>query len=543
MSDRSTHITTVPMAGINRSWALLASAAQGWPLAVAALATCWLCFFNELRGEWDTNAQYNYGYVVPLLGAMLCWRRWPERPAIRLSTSSLPGVLGFGLLSLLLPLTLIREANPEWRLLYWTHGFLVLGLSLCLLYRAGGWSWVRYFAPPLLFMLIAIPWPMEWEQTIIQNLMRFVALLTVEVLGWLGIPSLQHGNLIEVGAGTVGINEACSGIRSLQSGLMLSLFLGEMYRFTAARRVALVLASLACVLVANVARTTFLTYTAAHRGLQQMEAWHDTDGLIVMLMVLPSLFVLAYWIKPRSSAPSSTPFSATPPNPPPSPPASAPPVPSRLPRWVAISVFSWLAFSELTTEIWYRSHEKNLLVSQRWSVNWPVQEARFKKTTVPEQSLAILRCSNSDSAVWKDEEDNQWSAFFLRWNAGRNSAQLARGHRPDICFPAAGARLIDAYGTINATANGLDLPFKYQTFQAGDQLLHVFYCLWSDRVSPQASLLAPDNTWNERFHAVWTGERNLGQQVFEIVIIGPENNDAAVALFKQELPRLIQRDL
>ena len=531
------------MAGINRSWALLASAAQGWPLAVGALATCWLCFFNELRGEWDTNAQYNYGYVVPLLGALLCWRRWPERPAIRLSTSSLPGVLGFVLLSLLLPLTLIREANPEWRLLYWTHGFLVLGLSLCLLYRAGGWSWVRYFAPPLLFMLIAIPWPMEWEQTIIQNLMRFVALLTVEVLGWLGIPSLQHGNLIEVGAGTVGINEACSGIRSLQSGLMLSLFLGEMYRFTAARRVALVLASLACVLVANVARTTFLTYTAAHRGLQQMEAWHDTAGLIVMLMVLPSLFVLAYWIKPRSSAPSSTPFSATPPNQPPSPPASAPPVPSRLPRWVAISVFSWLAFSELTTEIWYRSHEKNLLVSQRWSVNWPVQEARFKKTTVPEQSLAILRCSNSDSAVWKDEEDNQWSAFFLRWNAGRNSAQLARGHRPDICFPAAGARLIDAYGTINATANGLDLPFKYQTFQAGDQLLHVFYCLWSDRVSPQASLLAPDNTWNERFHAVWTGERNLGQQVFEIVIVGPENNDAAVALFKQELPRLIQRDL
>ena len=543
MSDPSSNVTTVPMAGINRSWALLASAAQGWPLAVGALATCWLCFFNELRGEWDTNAQYNYGYVVPLLGAMLCWRRWPERPAIRLSTSSLPGVLGFVLLSLLLPLTLIREANPEWRLLYWTHGFLVLGLSLCLLYRAGGWNWVRFFAPPLLFMLIAIPWPMEWEQTIIQNLMRFVALLTVEVLGWLGIPSLQHGNLIEVGAGTVGINEACSGIRSLQSGLMLSLFLGEMYRFTAARRVALVLASLACVLVANVARTTFLTYTAAHRGLQQMEAWHDTAGLIVMLMVLPSLFVLAYWIKPRSSAPSSTPFSATPPNPPPSPPASAPPVPSRLPRWVAISVFSWLAFSELTTEIWYRSHEKNLLVSQRWSVNWPVQEARFKKTSVPEQSLAILRCSNSDSAAWKDEEDNQWSAFFLRWNAGRNSAQLARGHRPDICFPAAGARLIDAYGTINATANGLDLPFKYQTFQAGDQLLHVFYCLWSDRVSPQASLLAPDNTWNERFHAVWTGERNLGQQVFEIVIVGPENNDAAVALFKQELPRLIQRDL
>ena len=98
MPDPSTNVTTVPMAGVNRSWAWLASATQGWPLAVAALATCWLCFFNELRGEWDTNAQYNYGYVVPLLGAMLFGRRWPERPAIRLFTTSLPGVLGFGLL-------------------------------------------------------------------------------------------------------------------------------------------------------------------------------------------------------------------------------------------------------------------------------------------------------------------------------------------------------------------------------------------------------------------------------------------------------------
>jgi exosortase len=471
---------------------------------------------------------------------MLVWRRWSERPAMPSSTSRLPFVFGFGLLSLLLPLTLIREANPEWRLLYWTHGFLVLGLSFCLLYRAGGWNWVRFFAPPLAFMLIAVPWPMEWEQAIIQNLMRFVAFLTIEVLGWLGIPALQHGNLIEVGAGMVGINEACSGIRSLQSGLMLALFLGEMNRFSTARRSLLVVASLICVLSANVARTTFLTYTAARRGLHQMEAWHDTAGLVVMWLVLPALFVLAHCLKPKP--PVSFPSSSSPSPTGGQPPATSP-VPQWLPRWVAISVLAWLALSETTTELWYRYHEKNLPVSQRWSVAWPVQESHFKKTAVPEQSLAILRCSNSDSAAWKDDQDNQWSAFFLRWNAGRNSAQLAKGHRPDICFPAAGARLVDAYGIITASAKGLDLPFKYQTFQAGDQLLHVFYCLWSDRVSSQTNLWVEDNPWRQRFHAVWTGERNLGQQVLEVVLVGPESNDAAVSLFKQQLPLLVEREL
>jgi len=512
----------------SRSWpASLSRWFEGWPLAMAALAACWISFFNELRGEWDINPQYNYGYVVPLLGAALLWRRWPERPAVSSGALQMASFAGFGLLSLLLPLALIREANPEWRLLYWTHGFLILSLSFCLLYRAGGWNWVKFFAPPLIFMLIAVPWPMEWEQAIIQNLMRLVAGLTISVVGWLGTPAVQHGNVIEVGAGMVGINEACSGIRSLQSGLMLSLFLGEMYRFSALRRAVLVGACLGCVLLANVGRTTFLTWMAANRGLHQMEAWHDTAGVFVMIFVLPALFMVAHWIKPKAAKLADHP-------------PGVPPVPQSLSPWVAVSIFAWIGISGTATEAWYRCHEQNLVFRQRWSVAWPVQEPHFNKTAVPEESLAILRCSQSDAAAWKDDEDNQWNAFFLRWNAGKNSVRLATGHRPDICFPAAGAKLVETYGAVTAHANGLDLPFNYQTFQVGDHLLHVFYCLWSDRVLPQSSLSVGEHPWRGRLQAVLMGERNLGQQVFEVVIVGPESSDAAVSLFQQQLPHLIR---
>jgi exosortase len=502
----------------------------GWPLAVAALAACWASLFSALHREWDINPQYSYGYVVPLLGAMLVWRRWPERPGSLPGTSLLAGIVAGGLVALLLPLAVIGEANPEWRMLYWAHGILVLGLSFCLLYRAGGWSWVAFFAPPLAFMLIAIPWPMEWEQAIIQNLMRLVAALTIQVAGWLGIPAVQHGNLIEVATGVVGINEACSGIRSLQSGLMLSLFLGEMYRLSALRRNILVAASLLCVLLANVARTTFLTWAAANQGLKRMEAWHDTAGLLVMIIVLPSLFTLAHWFRPKVTEPTV-------------PSSGIRPVLPALPRWVGVSVLLWLVVSFGATEAWYRSHERQLITSQRWSVVWPVRNPGFRKTVVPEESLSILRCSQSDAAAWKDEEDDQWSAFLLRWNAGKNSAQLAKGHRPDICFPAAGATPIDTAGTIEANANGLNLPFKYQTFQAGDHLLHVFYCLWSDRVSPQAhGPIGNYNSWKFRLQSVLNGERNLGQQVFEVVLVGPESSGAAISLFQRQLPSLIRRE-
>ena len=213
-----------------------------------------------------------------------------------------------------------------------------------------------------------------------------------------------------------------------------------------------------------------------------------------------------------------------------------------MPRWVAISVLVWIGITELTTEVWYRTHERDLVSNARWSVAWPTQAARFKKTAIPEKSLAILRCSKTDSAIWEDAEGNEWSAFFLRWDAGKNSVQLAKGHRPDICFPAAGANLVEDLGQVTVNANGIDLPFKHQTFESGPRLLHVFYCLWSDRISRKDKLLIENNSWSSRLQAVVEGKRNLGQQVLEVVISGPQTGDAAVSLIQQQSLNLIHKE-
>jgi exosortase len=498
-------------------------------LILFALAACWFLFFNELRGEWQVNPQYNYGYVVPLLGAALLWRRWPDRPAVVPGKNSVLTAAIICLLLLQLPLNVVWEANPEWRLLYWINGFQVIGLTALFLYRGGGGAWVRHFGPPILFMLIAVPWPMETEQFIIQGLMRFVAGLTVDVAGFLSIPALQHGNLIEVGTGIVGIDEACSGVRSLQSALMLSLFLGELYRFSSLRRLALIGASLLLVLLANLTRTSFLVWTAAHRGLHQMAAWHDTVGLVIMLIVLPSLMGLAYLMQPKNVTVVAPPSPA-------SPSRSAP----KTPRWIGISILGWLLAVQVATESWYRYHERELIPNAQWSVGWPVENPGFKKTSLPENSLAILRCSDSEAGTWQDDADNQWSAFLLRWNPGKNSEQLARGHRPDICFPAAGARLADDFGRVTLDAHGIAIPFRHQSFEAGTKLMHVFYCLWSDQISAHGEASVENGSYSNRFLAVMEGKRNLGQKVLEIVVQGPNTSEEAVALLQQQLPSLIR---
>lgn len=508
------------------SWNGLVS---GSALVFGALAAAWLFFFDVLRGEWDVNPQYSFGYVVPLLGAALFWRRWADRPATAPGSSPILGWVVAGLLFLQLPLSLVLVANPEWRLLYWINGIQVLGLTACWLFRWGGWAWVRHFGPPLVFTLIAVPWPMGWETSVIQGLMKLIASLTVEVAGLMSIPAVQHGNLIEVGVGIVGIDEACSGVRSLQSALMLSLFLGEMHRFSWPRRAALLGASLVFVLLANLTRTTFLVWAAANRGLHQMEAWHDTAGNVIMLIVLPSLIGLAHLMKPKTS-PDILPAVA------------GKDVFVPVPRWIGLAALVWLAAVLVTTELWYRQHEARLIPSPRWSMAWPTQNPQFAKKAVPEKSLAILRCSNSESAAWQDDQGNQWSAFLLRWEPGKNSTQLAKGHRPDICFPATGARLAEDYGLVTLTANGVTMRFRHQSFARGADLLHVFYCLWSDQVSPDEGAVIEDGSVASRLASTLAGKRNLGQRVLEIVVQGPDSSAAATDLLKAQLPMLVNRD-
>src|SRR5215831_5979139 len=90
---------------------------DGRCLLALGLAVCWFQFFSELWGEWTVNPQYSFGYVVPLLVVILVWRRWPERPPALPGNRVLVSFIAAGLLLLFLPLRIIIEANPEWRLL------------------------------------------------------------------------------------------------------------------------------------------------------------------------------------------------------------------------------------------------------------------------------------------------------------------------------------------------------------------------------------------------------------------------------------------
>src|SRR5262249_33118492 len=146
---------------------------------------------------------------------------------------------------------------------------------------------------PACFLLVAVPWPSLIEEPLSQSLSRAIAQVTSEALSLAGTPAVACGNRGEVGGGVVEIEGACSGIRSLQVGFMLSVFFGELLRLGVPRRLWLVVAGFCLALVPNALRTTALAAAGANLGPAAIKTWHDPAGLVMPLACFTGIWLLA----------------------------------------------------------------------------------------------------------------------------------------------------------------------------------------------------------------------------------------------------------
>jgi hypothetical protein len=206
---------------------------------------------------------------------------------------------------------------------------------------------------------------------------------------------------------------------------------------------------------------------------------------------------------------------------------------------VALAV--WIPLVELSTEAWYRMHEKQVADAPRWDVEWPAQKNRFQEIPVAEAARAMLRYNEGRSAAWFEQDGKRWQMFYFKWLPSRAVAQLAKGHAPDICLPATGRILKEPPVSRQLSVNGLDLRFRIYSFQENGRPLHVFYCLWEDRKSTRADeSLIEDGSRQSRAAAVLAGRRNLGQRVIEIAAWGYQDEAEALAQLERQLRQLIR---
>lgn len=518
-----------PMIASTSAGSMAPRKGSGWIIAVLIFGFLWFELVNFLRAEWWLNPPYNYGLIVPLAALYLLWRRWVNRPAPSAATAAWLAItlLIVGAV-LFLPIRFLVDANPDWRLLSWLLALIVVTSSLSFVYIIGGRTWLRQFAFPFLFFLVAVPWPVRLEQVVVQDLMRMVTAINVTFLQLAGVPALQHGNVIEVGSGFIGIEEACSGVRSLQATLMVSLFLGELYFFSASRRIVLVIIGAALAFVCNVIRTAFLVWVGTNRGATGIEAWHDPAGLTILIVCLFGLWIVSLIMLRRGHSTQVPP------------PPSDQNAPAHVSFGLLIGLAIWLLLVEAWVQIWYRAHQ--IAVGSRWAVHWPKTENSYQPVPIAPEAESLLRYNEGGGATWQGDDGHQWIMYFFKWLPGRTAARFVKVHRPDICLPASGRTMERDNGLRMIAVNGITMPIRSYRFDDRGSPLHVFYCYWDARSSYESVAAAVAEDWSARgrLRAALQGRREIGAQILEIIVSGYQDDDEANAALARELGRLVR---
>ena len=262
-----------------------------WLLPVAIVCAWWV---NDLRHQWASLVEYHFGWIVVMLVGYLVWERWPTRPLQDEPASFGPNLLMAAAGS-------VCVATGElYRIGIARTPSSSMALSIgCALFVAAlvrgvhGQRTLRHFLFPLLFFFIAVPIPKIIWNPIVLGLQTFVAILNVEALGLLGIPAERHAHVIQLPNGTVGVDEACSGVRSLQSSIMVALFIGDLTLRRTGWKVFFALGGIALAIAGNFARSLYLSTTAYRHGTEALKAIHDTAGWSVLAFTACGLVLLA----------------------------------------------------------------------------------------------------------------------------------------------------------------------------------------------------------------------------------------------------------
>ena len=550
------------------------SRSLGW-LAAAVLVLLWVYAVYRLGTLWHSSTDYAYGWFVPLLCLALFWERWKHRPAAEPLEALAGPLIVFGVLALtLLPSCLFLEVIPYWRFAGWAFAGAIIGITFCVLYLIGGRSWVHHFAFPLLFFLIAVPWPTRFEAPLITRFSHLNAAVSTWAANWLGTPAIREGVLIRTGAGMVGVDEACSGIRSFQAAVMVALFLGELFRYSFFRRIFFLLSGVALAFGCNVVRTTYLVRVCDLKGKAAVDLSHDPAGFTILGITLAGLLVLAWFFRPRERSETGSHESG---------PGVQREIASELEvknRWsgtgtqtgaatagpdeeagshapgagltgALVGLVLWIVAVEAGIEGWFRPAESRAVSQSNWSWQLPAQQLEFREPPIRDSVRAMLKYDEGMQAEWREANGRQWQVYHLRWLPARTryraveAAQQARGHAPDVCLQLAGMTLLKNFGSQLRPINGVTLLANLEKFSDQGRPLHVLSCYWE----PNAAALAyqpasPPSTANAlrtALHALQTHDRTRNEKrVIKIGVWGMETDDEAEAAFRQLLERAIR---
>lgn len=489
------------------------------------LAGIWAVTLYRAAAFWWASPEYAYGFVVPFLAGSLLAIRHRNRPAAQvcrrtagwLALTSVCAALWVGANFLL-------AAFPQWPAAGWMLLVAAIALTAAFYACAGGAAWLLYFAFPFAFLLTSLPLPAAIRQPSLDAMTPLVTLWATTIANEIGIPALRHGRVIEVAHGFVGIEDACAGLRSVEATLMVSLFLGEYWMLAPLRRLALVIAGLACAVAGNILRVVILTWAVARQTNTASPDWHDFAGYGALIVTLGGVFVAALILRRTETTDvrkfgGETKFK-------------------RRPRFLT-AVYGATLAGCLVPTLWFGSPTGSATDRARHEVELPTSDPSFQPADVAASTAALLHCDLIVAGRWVTSDGIACTGYVIRWHHGHEAQFALALHNPKICLPSTGLQFQRSLPELPIAG---PLTCQGAEFANASQRLDVYaisFRMPSLGPLPEAPRTVGD-WWRWRVDALRRHERDEDVANVTLVFEAQEAKPSRVAA---EMKRIIRRSL
>ena len=255
-------------------------------LQAAALGLLFLAaYWAPLQGLfhiWQTNEDYSYGPLIPLVSLYILWEKRSELALVERRANWLlfPPLCAMLLLSLYGVLGSSGNiALPSIPIL------LLLFAAFCF-----GTGLARRLLLPLGFLIFMIPVPAVLERTLGMYLKSVSSVLGTQVVRSCGIPVFLSGNVIDLGVTQLQVVDACNGLRYLFPLIATGVAYAYLMERVVWKRVCLVLATVPIAILINGLRIGVTGVLANRFGVAAAEGFfHDFTGWVLYLVAFAFL--------------------------------------------------------------------------------------------------------------------------------------------------------------------------------------------------------------------------------------------------------------
>ena len=263
----------------------LAAFSQRWRagLVIAGLALLFVpTYVDVYRVFWHLQR----GAQAPIILAVILWLVWRQRAALR-DAVDVPAAPGASLL--LAGLLLYVPARSQ--SIYLLEVLAQIPILLGVVWLTLGKDGVRRLWFPIALIVFIAPVPGSLMDQVLLPLKGWVSATVDTTLHWFGYPIARDGVVLTIGAYSLLIADACSGLNSMVAlsgiGLLYVHLAGHASR---AHNVALLLSILPIAFLANIIRVTLLVLITYYGGESSGQAFHDHAGVLEVALAFGGFF-------------------------------------------------------------------------------------------------------------------------------------------------------------------------------------------------------------------------------------------------------------